>query len=169
MSLTRTSLMLAALLSAAACGSPYAPTANGSPTTFLAVGQAVDLGENIMYSVTSVQAPWSSGNNSEVAKHGQYLAVAVLFQNNSSRDFHISSLISFRMRDGNGQTYGEELVSTAPNTPDALVPAGSKLTGTLIYDVPKGQRFKLYFTNDIFQPQGSFERGPVIAVDLGTH
>ncbi len=161
--------MLAVLLSVTACGSPYSPTANPTPTTFLAVGQAVDLGENIMYSVTSVQAPWLSGNNSETAKHGQYMAVAVLFQNNSSRDFHISSLISFRMRDGDGQTYGEELVSTAPNTPDALVAAGSKLTGTLIYDVPKGQRFKLYFTNDIFQPQGSFERGPVIAVDLGTH
>ncbi len=167
---TRAALLLAVLLSFTACGGSgsntgtvVTPTAAKGPTVF-AVGQVIKVGDNLLFTVTSVQAPFDSGNEFETATKGQYLAVAVSLQNNGSKEVRIYSPVSFSLRDGTGQTYDETIVSSAHNPPDGPIAPGDKLAGTLVYDVPKGQDFRLYFTLNVFSSSG----GGVI-VDLGIH
>jgi hypothetical protein len=135
---------------------------NAPASSVFAVGQVIKTGDNLLYTVTSVTAPFISTNEFDVPKNGQFLAVAVTFQNNGSKEVRITGLLSFTLRDGNGQSYDEAFVADAPNPPDGAVAPGDKLAGTLVFDVPKGQHFKLYFTANLFST-GS------VVVDLGTH
>jgi uncharacterized protein DUF4352 len=159
----RAGLGLALFLSVVACGGSNTGTgASPATTSVFTVGQTIKLGDNLMYTVTSVTAPYVSTNQFDVSKNGQFLAVAVTFQNNGAKEVRISGLISFSLRDGNGQSYDEAFVADAPNPPDGAVAPGDKLAGTLVFDVPKNQHFKLYYTANIFS-SGS------VVVDLGTH
>jgi len=65
----------------------------------------------------------------------------------------VSSTLSWMLKDSNGQTYNESIVSNAPDMPDGKVATGDKLTGTLSYEVPLAQKqFELAFSPDIASP-----------------
>ena len=135
--------------------------AAAAPTSFK-VGDTIKVGDNLMYTVSGVTAPYDSGNEFDVATKGQFMLVTVTFLNNGAKSVNVSSALSFTLHDATGQTYTETIVVGAANPPDGEIAKGDKLAGTLAFDVPKGQDFKLYYKNDIFS------NGSVI-VDLGTH
>ncbi|MGH7746940.1 MAG: DUF4352 domain-containing protein [Candidatus Dormibacteria bacterium] len=161
-----------ALIALAACGestnagtavtSPAAgATAAAQPTSAptFKVGDQIKVGGSLLYSVTSAKVV--QPGEFDPAPTGEYLAVAVAFTNQGASPVDVSSMVSFSLRDANGQTYNETIITGQPNAPDGEIAAGDKLAGTLIYDAPKGGDLKLYFKNDIFS-------GGAVVVDLGT-
>jgi hypothetical protein len=141
--------------------SSSSPRASATPQqSVFQVGQAVKVGNSMIFTVTAVQS--SAGTDFEKPQKGQFLVVNVSLQNISSKSQTVSSILSFELRDGSGQSYNETILSTAPKPPDGEIAPNDKLAGGLTFDVPKPQSFKLYFKNDVF---GS---GAVV-VDLGSH
>lgn len=144
-----------------AVGSPVAsPSATSSQQALFQVGQTVKVGNTLLFTVTGVQS--SGGTEFETPQNGQYLIVDVAFQNVSSQSQSVSSILSFELRDGTGQSYNETILTSAPKPPDGDIAPNDKLAGGLTYDVPKGQTFKLYFKNDVFA-------SGAVVVDLGSH
>lgn len=130
---------------------------SGEAQTF-GVGQAIKVGDALIFTVTRVTS--SAGSEFERPTHGQYLIVAVAFQNNEAKPNTVSSLASFELRDATGQSYTESIYSGAPKPPDGEIAPHDRLAGALTYDVPKGSTYKLYFKNDVFS-------GGSVIVDLG--
>ena len=144
-------------------GSPAAGSSPGSAAaSAFKVGDQIKVGDSLMYTVTGVQAPVDSGNQYMTPSKGQFMTVAVAFQNNGKSAVAISSMASFTLRDANGQSYTETILPNVPAPPDGEIAPGDKLAGTMVYDVPKGLGFKLYFKKSLF------DTGSVI-VDLGAH
>ena len=135
-------------------------SAAASQQTVFQVGQTVKVGNVLLFTVTGVQS--SEGTDFEKPGNGQYLIVKVSFQNVSSKSQRVSSMLSFDLRDGSGQSYNETFLTSAPKPPDGEIAPNDKLAGGLTYDVPMHQSFKLYFKNDVFS-------GGAVVVDLGAH
>lgn len=129
---------------------------SGSPQTF-AVGDAIRVGGDLVLRVTGVTS--SPGNEVEHPQHGQFLIVAVSFENQSSQPVAISSALSFDLRDSSGQGFTETIFTAAPKPPDGEIAPHDKLAGALAYDVSHGH-YTLHFKNDLLAT------GQVI-VDLG--
>ena len=145
-------IVLIAIIAAASANSGKGtPTsANGSPTAAPGnsahkVGDAVTIGgwQVVVNGVTT-----SNGDSFTQPKTGNtFVLIDVTVTNTASSTQPVSSLISFDMKDASGQKYTETIVSGAPNPPDGNVAAGSKVRGTLAYELPTSAKtIELDFT-----------------------
>jgi hypothetical protein len=85
-------------------------------------------------------------NNAKISHGGQYdtvqhtgdvfLEIDVSVTNQTGKSQTFSSLLNFTLKDSTGQTYDQSFVSDAPSSPDGTVANGSKLRGTVVYEVP---------------------------------
>ena len=85
-------------------------------------------------------------NTAKISHGGQYdtvqhagdvfLEIDVSVTNQTGKSQTFSSLLSFTLKDSTGQTYDQSFVSDAPSSPDGTVANGSKLRGTVVYEVP---------------------------------
>jgi len=148
----------AAKPSASSAAPAAAPKPSG-PTTFK-VGDVIKDGD-LQVTVTKVQAPFQSTNEFEKPANGQYLVASVSMENTGAKPATVSSMLSFELRDTDGQTYNETIVSSAPKPPDGTIAPGDKLAGGLTFDVPTGKAYRLYFKDNVFSS------GQAI-IDLGT-
>jgi len=124
-----------------------------------AIGTAVKAGD-LSLTVNSV-APFTSPSELDrLPENGQYLAVKVTVENHGSKSEIISSILSFDLRDTEGERYTLAFLVGSPPLPDGDVAAGAKLAGTLVYDVPKGRSYELVFSYSL---TGS------VSVKLGEH
>ena len=126
------------------------------------VGDAVDS-NGVQLSVTKVTAPFTSQGH--VPAQGQFMLVDVQVHNSEPANgdvLTISSLTNFQLVDGAGRSYQQAAVAGFPKPPDGSVSPGSTLSGSLAYDVPLGQSYRLLFNDK------AISSGP-IAVDLGKH
>lgn len=151
-----------------ACGSTSAntgtvvtPSASKSTTTpakaaapqMFKVGQTVKIGDWNVIVKSVTDAP---GGAYLKPTNGTYLEVTVQATNTGSQEQTMSSVINWSMRDKDGQTINETIVSddngktTTP--PDGKVEAGQPIQGVLSYDVAKGQKFTLSFAPSITDP-----------------
>lgn len=65
-----------------------------------------------------------------------YLEINVSVTNDTGQTQFFSSFESLTLKDSSGQAYHQTFASDAPDTPDGNVTAGSKLRGTVVYEVP---------------------------------
>ncbi len=86
---------------------------SATPSKF-AVGDTIKVGDNMLFSVTGVKDNVASGNQFETPKNGQFLVVNVSLQNKGTQPSTISSLVSFELRDENGQSYTETILNFGP-------------------------------------------------------
>lgn len=76
-----------------------------------------------------------------------FLLLDVSLNNATGQSQNVSSLIQFALKDASGQGYNEALGSSDAKTPDGTLANGSKLRGTVVYEVPKsGSGYELDFT-----------------------
>jgi len=137
--------------------SPTASTTTQSNTTQSNQSQSTSssthkVGDAVVidgWTVTLNSAKTSSTGTviSQPKAGNQFLLVDVTVENNTGKSQPVSSLIQFALKDASGQGYNEALGSSDAKTPDGTLANGSKLRGTIGYEVPKsGSGFELDFT-----------------------
>lgn len=138
-----------------------APTPTPSPTPLpaAAIGQPVSVG-NLTLTVNSAM-PVASDSEFITPDHAQFLLVHVTVENMGSSETTISSF-DFDLRDETGQTYSVSYLSPGgtPDMPSGTVDPGDRIAGGLVYDVPTGHTFRLYFRPGY---------GQQVRVNLGEH
>ena len=124
---------------------------SAAPKTFK-VGDVVKAGD---WEVKVNSVKTSKGGEFDTLKSGNiFLEISVSEKNVSSEKKTASSLLSWKMRDEDGQEYTLTFISDAPTSPDGDVNAGSSIKGTLVYEVPKSlKKFRLEFTPDLLSDQ----------------
>jgi len=150
----------AAAKPAASSAAPAAAAKPSGPSTFK-VGDVIKDGD-LQVTVTKVDAPFKTTNEFEKPEKGQFLVASVSMENTGSKPATVSSMLSFELRDSDGQSYNETIVSNAPKPPDGTIAPGDKLAGGLTFDVPTGKSYRLYFKDSLFSS------GQAI-IDLGAH
>ena len=157
-------IVLFACIAASRVGAPTTNTNNGTagttvptqanvtptsaaPKTFK-IGDVVTSGD---WEVKVNSVKTSKGGEFDTLKSGNiFLEISVSEKNIASEKKTASSLLSWKMRDEDGQEYSITFVSDAPTSPDGDVNAGSSIKGTLVYEVPKSlKKFRLEFTPDL--------------------
>ena len=90
----------------------------------------------------------STGTAISQPKSGDvFLLIDVTLSNATGKAQPVSSLIQFALKDGSGQGYNEALGASDAKTPDGTLANGSKLRGTIGYEVPAtAKSFELDFT-----------------------
>ncbi|GER86983.1 hypothetical protein KDW_11450 [Dictyobacter vulcani] len=113
------------------------------------VGTEVKVNDKWTAKVIDVKS--STGNDIIKPKSGNvYLIVHVSVKNTSAETQNVSSLLSFKLQDKDGQTYNETIYPDAGATPDGKVAPNSPLAGFIAYEVPAAQHnYTLQFTPDI--------------------
>jgi hypothetical protein len=124
-----------------------APTQAGQPTTApTQPSSSSTSGSHKLGDVVTIDGWQVVVNSAKISHGGQYdtlqhagdvfleIDVAVTNQTGQSQTF--SSLLDFTLKDSTGQTYDQTFVSDAPSSPDGTVANGSKLRGTVAYEVP---------------------------------
>lgn len=113
------------------------------------VGTEVKVNDKWMAKVIDVKS--SNGNDIMKPKSGNvYMIVHVSVKNTSAETQTVSSLLSFKLQDKDGQSYNETFFSDAGTPPDGKVAPNSPLAGFLVYEVPTAQHnYTLQFTPDI--------------------
>lgn len=119
--------------SASTSEQPTTSTSSG-PATFK-VGQSTTL-DGWTAVVNGTKTDKGDGEISVPKAGNIYFEVSVTLTNTSSKNQTASSLVFWTLKDTNGQAYTETIVTNAPRPPDGAVAAGSKLTGTLTYEIP---------------------------------
>src|SRR6266704_3360719 len=156
------------ILALAACGSSATNTgtavtpqpttsvtqATATPTaapTHFKVGQTVDVGNIWHLTIRKVQ----NDGSATYLKPGQiFLIVQVKAMNISSTEQTMSSLLSWTLRDSDGNTYRAGYDANATHSLDGKVEAGQPLQGSLTFVVDeKVHQYQLYFENN-FMTQG---------------
>lgn len=131
------------------------------PQTFQP-GQQIKIGDNLLLTVGPPTVKTDSGNPYITPGPGnEYLIVPVAFDNQGSAAALVSSAVSFEMRDATGQRYMETVLPDQKQPPDGSIAPKDKLAGELVYAVPAGKPYKLYFKNDLFSAGAAI-------IDLGT-
>ena len=144
-----------------ASGGTASTKAPDGPKTF-EPGQTIRSGDNLLLTVSAATVKADSGNPYITPGPGNiYLLVPVAFDNQGAKPVNVSSFTSFELHDETGQQYTETVLPDQPNPPDGMIAPKDKLAGTLIYAVPAGKAYRLYFKGDIF---GSGQ----VSVDLGS-
>lgn len=112
------------------------PTQAAQPAGGHRVGEPVTLSG---WTVTVNSVKRNSGDGQfNIPKAGNvYLFIDVAVVNNTGQPQTVSSLMQFSLKDATGQSYNEALDSAAPNAPNGTIADGSKVRGTLVYEVPK--------------------------------
>lgn len=111
-----------------------APTS--SSTGSHKIGDVVSI-DNWLVTVNGVKT--SSGGQYDPPQHAGdiFLEIDVSVTNQTGQSQTFSSLLSLTLKDSTGQKYNETFVSDAPSSPDGTVANGSKLRGTVTYEVPQ--------------------------------
>ena len=120
--------------------------------TSFKVGQAVKLGD-FTVKVLSMKDPYKSTNSfDKPAKGTRYIAIDTQVTNTGSEPRTVSSLACFDVADATGQQYTMSLVVGAPKPPDGELAPGKLLRGTLVYEIPTGQKkgLTMDFKCDLF-------------------
>lgn len=153
-------LAILALVSAfLACGStasgtdtgtavtPNATTIGATPTQAAKTWKVGDLVAIGGWEVQVHSAKTAQGGEFSTLKSGDvYLLIDVTVTNKTGQSQTFSSIGQFSVKDATGQTYTQTIDTDAPNAPDGAVANGSKLRGTLAYEVPSTQKqFELGF------------------------
>ena len=138
-------------------GEPHVDESSGGLT--IGVGDAVDS-NGVLFSVTQVQAPYGGAS----APAGRELMLVSVELHNSLTSggdaLTIASSQNFELQDANGRTYDLTSAAGAPKPPDGKLAPGDTLDGSLVFQVPPGQSYRLLFKHALVS-QG------VIVVDLG--
>ncbi|MBO0779608.1 MAG: DUF4352 domain-containing protein [Ktedonobacteraceae bacterium] len=132
------------------------PTQQQQPTGHHKVGENVSVDSEWQVTVTHVSA--SNGDEITQPKSGHtLLLIDVSLKNISDKQQVASSLIQFSLRDSEGQTYTETILS-GKTAPGGHVDAGQPLKGTLVYEVPSSTKtFVLGFIADLGGQQVSWD------------
>jgi len=99
------------------------------------VGDAVKF-NNLVITVNSVKD--HNGNDFQKPDQGHvYKVLDITVENTGDKDEVVSSIANTSMADSDGYTYNIEIATFIKNQLDGSVPAGRKLRGQLVYEVPK--------------------------------
>ena len=112
------------------------------------VGQSATSGD---WKVTVESVSTSAGDDLDTPKSGdQYLLIKVSETYTGSDQGNASSLLQFTLRDTNGQSYTETILASGATSPDGTVASGSKVAGTLAYEVPTATKdFQLSYEGSL--------------------
>ncbi len=125
-------------------------TSTASPTHFK-VGQTVKVGNTWQLTIRKVQ---NDGSATYLEPGQVFLIVQVKAVNISSTEQDMSSLLSWTLRDAEGNTYKVGYDINATHSLDGKVEAGQPLQGSLTFIVDaKVHQYQLFFENN-FLVQG---------------
>src|SRR5437667_1614769 len=111
-------------------------TPTAAPTHFK-VGQTVKVGDT--WQINIKKASIQSGGPYDSPPAGTtYLVLSLAIQNISDGEQNFYGSAPFTLRDPQGQSMKVTYVSTAKQEPDGKVESGDRLSGDLVYSVPKG-------------------------------
>lgn len=83
-------------------------------------------------------------------KKGEFLVFNITITNNSDEDFSSSSILSYELKDKDGNKGEQQIISSySPTTLDGTILKNDKLTGNIVYDVNKSDSYGFYFRYDL--------------------
>ncbi len=117
-----------------ATSAPQPTTASTGSSTGHKVGEVVAIGG---WTITVNGVTTSTGDDFDKPKAGNtFVLIDITAVNTTGQSQTFSSLLSFTVKDSTGQTYDQTFVPNSPNSPDGAVTSGSKLRGTIAYEIP---------------------------------
>lgn len=125
---------------------------SNSKTQVYGVGETIEV-DGLKITVNSSQDTDEVdqfNDSSDLDEGNTYNILDITVENDTDKDVTISSLMSFEIKDENGRK-GSYVMSIRDNGKmDGTVLPGDKLSGELVYQVPRNGELNLYFTTSGF-------------------
>lgn len=122
---------------------------SASAAKHFSVGDQVKVGDTWMVTINS--ATTHGATDLDQPKSGnRYLVIDATFENLSSAEQHLSTLLQLSLKDATGQKYNNAFTSFASQPPDGKVQVGDVVRGQVVYEAPTAQKsFTLAFESDL--------------------
>lgn len=121
----------------------------------------LSIGESYMrdgLSVTLNEVRYVTGGEYDENKNGKFIAVNVSVVNNTNKEFNISSLLNFELKDPDGYPYSPTLLLEGKKpSVDGAVEIGETLRGEIVYDVPDAEHYDFHYSEIFAKGKGKWK------------
>lgn len=142
-------VLLLAIFLLVGCASDDTPPSEEKPSTPKEVG-VNDTVEVKDYNFTVNGVRTTDGDSLSKAEEGkQWIFIDVTIENKSTEELAVSSLLSFKLKDGDGRDQDFVFTIDLDGQMDGSVLAGEKMSGEVAFSVAPEGELNLYYSKDL--------------------